>query len=88
MHFFFSIWENPKDLYSMAKNSENSTSKADFRLDGKIDLVFKKEMQQAITPIPNKNPDLTTEVVHFWFWKKETTENKNVNNNVVLEGIR
>ena len=38
----------------MAKNSENSTSKADFRLDGKIDLVFKKEMQQAITPIPNK----------------------------------
>lgn len=71
MHFFFSIWENPKDLYSMAKNSENSTSKADFRLDGKIDLVFKKEMQQAITPIPNKNPDLTTEVVHFQYRKKE-----------------
>ena len=73
MHFFFSIWENPKDLYSMAKNSENSTSKADFRLDGKIDLVFKKEMQQAITPIPNKNPDLTTEVVHFQYRKKRNS---------------
>ena len=71
MHFFFSIWENPKDLYSMAKNSENSTSKADFRLDGKIDLVFKKEMQQAITPIPNKNPDLTTRLCTFGSEKKK-----------------
>ena len=72
MHFFFSIWENPKDLYSMAKNSENSTSKADFRLDGKIDLVFKKEMQQAITPIPNKKkPDLTTRLCTFGSEKKK-----------------
>ena len=37
----------------MAKNSENSTSKADFRLDGKIDLVLESQKGNATGHNPN-----------------------------------
>ena len=69
---FFSVWDNPKDLFSKAWWYGEKFRKFPQKLDGKIDFEIllslrksNRENATGHTPIPNKKRDWTTEVVHF-----------------------